>query len=103
MIHTEVIATLDVDTIEEKDAFIVIDDNNLVDIVTLARTKNWQLGHDIGLLSYNETNLKSIIANGITTITTDFTAMGQAMANMILAGKGEVIENPFVIIDRQSF
>ena len=103
MIHTEVLSTLDVSRIREKDAFIVIDDNHLVDIVSLARERNWQLGNDIGLLSYNETNLKSIIANGITTITTDFTAMGKSMAEMILAGKGEVIENPFVIIDRKSF
>ncbi|RYY62815.1 MAG: GntR family transcriptional regulator [Chitinophagaceae bacterium] len=103
MIQTEVLHAPDLGRIEEKDAFIVIDDNHLVDIVKFAREKKWQLGKDIGLMSYNETNLKSIIANGITTITTDFTAMGQAMANMILAGKGEVIENPFVIIDRQSF
>ncbi|RYY55650.1 MAG: GntR family transcriptional regulator [Chitinophagaceae bacterium] len=103
MVQAEVLHTLDVDSIEVKDAFIVIDDNHLVDIVKFAREKKWQLGKDIGLISYNETNLKSIIANGITTITTDFTAMGKAMAAMVLGGKGEVIENPFVLHDRASF
>lgn len=89
--------------IKAKDAFIVIDDNHLVDIVKASRENKWQLGKDIGLMSYNETSLKSVIANGITTITTDFDAMGKAMAEMVLNGKRQVIENPFVLIDRQSF
>ncbi len=67
------------------------------------REQQWQLGKDIGLISYNETNLKSIIANGVTTITTDFNAMGKTMADMIMNGKRDVVENPFILIDRQSF
>lgn len=103
VIATEVMNSFQPDAIKAGDAFIVIDDNHLVDIVKFAKEKNWQLGKDIGLISYNETNLKSIIANGITTITTDFAAMGKAMAEMIMSGKREVIENPFVLIDRHSF
>ena len=89
--------------IQKGDAFIVIDDNNLVDIIQAARRNDWQLGKDIGIISYNETPLKSVIGNGITTITTDFTAMGKAIAGMVLSRKREVVENPFVIIDRKSF
>jgi len=101
-IQTEV-STKVPDDIRAKDAFIVIDDNHLVDIVKTAKQNKWQLGKDIGLISYNETNLKSIIANGITTITTDFDAMGKSMAEMVLSGKRQVIENPFILIDRESF
>jgi DNA-binding transcriptional regulator YhcF (GntR family) len=89
--------------IKRQDAFIVIDDNDLVSIVKFAKTKNWQLGKDIGVISYNETNLKSVIGNGITTITTDFEKMGKTMAEMIINNRPEIVENPFVIIDRQSF
>lgn len=92
-----------VSEIQQHDAFIVIDDNDLVDIVKTAKEKNWELGKDIGLISYNETHLKSIIANGITTITTDFVAMGKTMADMIVTGKREAVENPFILIDRKSF
>ena len=67
------------------------------------KSKDWQVGKDIGILSYNETSLKSVIGNGITTITTDFEAMGRSMANIVVNGNREVVENPFVIIDRQSF
>jgi DNA-binding transcriptional regulator YhcF (GntR family) len=103
IIPTEVKSAIAVADIQKGDAFIVIDDNNLVDIILAAREKNWQLGKDIGVISYNETTLKSVIGNGITTITTDFVAMGKAMAEMVVTGKREVVENPFVIIDRKSF
>lgn len=103
IIDTSVIAAVDAAAIRKQDAFIVIDDNHLVEIVKLAKEKNWQLGKDIGLLSYNETSLKSVVGNGITTITTDFVAMGKTMADMVISGKREVVENPFILINRGSF
>ena len=102
-VTTNVKKSIDLNDIKKQDAFIVIDDNDLVEIVKLAKANNWQLGKDIGVISYNETSLKSVIGNGITTITTDFVAMGKTMAEMIVSGEREVIENPFVMIDRQSF
>ncbi len=101
--QTAVKNTISADQIQKHDAFIVIDDNHLVEIIKAAKLKNWKLGQDIGVISYNETNLKSIIADGITTITTDFAAMGKAIAEMAVSGKGEIIENAFVMIDRKSF
>ena len=103
IIPTEVRSGIRVGEIQKGDAFIVIDDNNLVDIIQCARQGDWLMGKDIGVISYNETPLKSVIGNGITTITTDFMAMGRAMAEMVVSGKREVVENPFVIIDRKSF
>lgn len=103
IIPTEVRETVWPNEIRKGDAFIVLDDNHLVDILQASRGKNWQVGKDIGILSYNETNLKSVVGNGITTITTDFAGMGKAMAAMIAGGKREVIENPFILIDRKSF
>ena len=103
VIAAEVRSSLTDLVIQKGDAFIVIDDNNLVDIILTARERGWQLGKDIGVISYNETALKSVVGNGITTITTDFVAMGKTMAAMVVSGKREVVENPFVIIDRKSF
>jgi len=103
VIQSEVRGMVQASEIRKGDAFIVIDDNHLVEIIQAAKEKGWQLGEDIGVISYNETNLKSVIGNGITTITTDFGAMGKAMAEMVISGKREVVENPFVLIDRRSF
>lgn len=102
IIYTEVKNSISND-IEKHDAFIVIDDNHLVDIIKVAKEKKWTLGKDLGVMSYNETNLKSVIADGITTITTDFLMMGKTMAEMVTTGKRGIIENPFIMIDRGSF
>ena len=103
IIATSVINKFNADDVKKQDAFIVIDDNDLVEIVKYAKSKNFQPGKDIGIISYNETSLKSVIGNGITTITTDFEAMGKSIAGMIISNEHDVIENPFVMIDRQSF
>ncbi|MNL10143.1 HTH-type transcriptional repressor YtrA [compost metagenome] len=85
------------------DCCIIMDDIDLVKMMRTARKNKWKLGTDIGILSYNETPLKSIIADGITTITTDFEQMGKSMADMIIKNKPKRIENPFLMIDRKSF
>ncbi|RPD42989.1 GntR family transcriptional regulator [Chitinophaga barathri] len=84
------------------DCYVVIDDNDLVHIIKKSNSNKLKLGQDIGVISYNETELKSIIAEGITTITTDFEHMGSRMAEMILNNETVMEENPFLIIKRKS-
>lgn len=90
-------------TYEKSDLCIAIDDKDLVRLIKAAKANQWTLGKDIGVISYNETPLKSVIAEGITTITTDFEKMGKNMADIVLNNKREYIENPFVMIERNSF
>ncbi len=87
---------------QQGDAYIVTNDNDLVTIVHNCKLKKWKIGKDIGVLSYNETNLKSVIAEGITTITPDYEAMGKAMVEMITSRRREAIENSCILIDRNS-
>lgn len=89
--------------IEHGDTFIVVDDRDLVPLVKQAQEKNLKLGAEIGIISYNEIPLKEIIAGGLTTISTDFAQMGKSMASMIISGKKEKIDNPFMMIHRNSF
>ena len=89
--------------IRKHDAFITTEDSELVTIIRAAKKNKWVIGKDIGILSYNETALKSIISDGISTITTDFNLMGKQMAEMILNREQKTIENKFVMIDRKSF
>lgn len=85
------------------DAFVIVDDRDLVFLVKHAQEKGFTLGVDLGLISYNEIPLKEIIAGGITTISTDFTEMGKNIADMVLLGKKEKIDNPFIMVHRNSF
>jgi DNA-binding LacI/PurR family transcriptional regulator len=61
-----------------------------------------KLGQDIGIISYNDTMLKEVVEDGITTISTDFKLMGRNLAKMIFSGEHKQIENPNYLIIRKS-
>lgn len=86
------------------DLCLVMDDNDLVGLILLAKKKKkWVLGNDLGIISYHETPLKSIVGDGVSTISPDFEQMGSTMANLVLQNRRVLIENPFRLIDRASF
>jgi DNA-binding transcriptional regulator YhcF (GntR family) len=89
--------------IKKGDAFIVVDDRDLEHVVRHSIENKYTLGEQLGIISYNETSLKGIIANGITTISTDFAGMGKTMASIILNNQKTKIDNPFIINLRKSF
>jgi DNA-binding transcriptional regulator YhcF (GntR family) len=84
------------------EVYIIPNDRDLVRVIEKSKVQNFKLGHDFGIISYNETPLKKVVENGITTISTDFGAMGKIMSQMILGGKKEQIENKCVLIIRNS-
>lgn len=84
------------------ECYIVILDDDLVNVVSAAQEAGLDLGKDVGVISYNDTPLKRVIANGITSISTDFRQMGQTMADMVLKRKKEHVENPCSLIRRGS-
>jgi len=89
--------------IQLHDAYITVEDTDMVSIIQAAKQKKWKIGKDIGILAYNETALKSVISDGISTISTDFILMGKQMSEMILNREQKTIENKFVLINRKSF
>jgi len=84
------------------DVYIIPNDRDLVSVIEKSKRQNLKLGSDFGIISYNETPLKKVVENGITTISTDFRAMGKIMAKMILNGKKKQIENKCYLIIRNS-
>ncbi len=88
--------------ISHGEVYIIPTDRELVRVIEKSKTQNLQLGQDFGIVSYNETPLKKIVENGITTISTNFEAMGKILAEMILKGKNEQIENKSDLIIRNS-
>lgn len=86
--------------LQDRDIFITIRERDLVNLVKQIRQKKLKLGEDIGIISYNETPLKELL--GITVITTDFKAMGESAAYMILKNKRESVNNVFKFIQRES-
>jgi DNA-binding transcriptional regulator YhcF (GntR family) len=88
--------------IKKGEVYIIPDDRDLVKVIEKSKLQNFILGVDFGIISYNETPLKKVVENGITTISTDFVAMGKILAQMILNGKKEQIENKSNLIIRRS-
>jgi len=84
------------------EVYIIPNDRDLVRVLEKAEKQKLLLGTDFGIISYNETPLKKVVANGITTISTDFTTMGKLLAQMVLTGKKEQIENKNDLIIRKS-
>ena len=83
-----------------KDLYVIITEEDLVNLVQQTRDRHYKLGEDIGIISYNDTPLKALL--GITVVSTDFQKMGAAAANMILDNKRDTIKNDFNFIDRHS-
>jgi DNA-binding transcriptional regulator YhcF (GntR family) len=84
------------------DLYVIPNDRDLVGVIEEASNQNLKLGTDFGIISYNETPLKKVVAQGITTISTHFEAMGKILAEMVLKGKNEQIENKCSLIMRNS-
>ena len=98
----EVINTLENRELKRGEVYLILDDQNLIILIKKIKEQQLKLGHDIGIISYNDTLLKEIVENGITTISTDFKEMGKKLAQMILNNEKVKIENPNALIIRNS-
>ena len=98
----EIIRSAEKRNIQKGEAYLVVSDRNLVRIVKSAAALNLELGKDVGLVSFNDTMLKEVVAGGITTISTDFIRMGKTLADMLLNHKKTKIRNPSKLIVRKS-
>jgi len=77
-------------------------DTDDVALIKLARKKKLQLGEDIGLISYNDTDVKEILEGGITVISSDFEAMARTVADVIQEKQIIRQRNPTKLILRHS-
>lgn len=101
-LQSEVIDQLADRKLTKGELYIILDDKNLIRIIKKIKEINLSIAKDIGIISYNDTLLKEIVEDGITTISTDFNLMGQRLAQMILNKEFAQIENPNRLIVRKS-
>ncbi len=100
--NNKVINTIAGEQISAGEVYINLMEDDLVKLIEKILATNLVVGKDVGVISYNETPLKKIILNGITTISSDFKAMGEQTAQMILNNKREHREVPFYLTLRPS-
>lgn len=98
----KIVDNIQVDPILSGEAFINLMEDDLVTLIERIVSLNMIMGKDVGVISYNETPLKKLILNGITTISTDFKGMGTMAAEMIKNQEIAHKEVPFYLTLRSS-
>ena len=88
--------------IAEGEVYINLMEDDLVVLINRIMALGLEIGRQVGVISYNETALKSIILNGITTVSTDFLKMGAMAAEMVLNRSRQHAEVPFYLTLRAS-
>jgi DNA-binding transcriptional regulator YhcF (GntR family) len=98
----KVVHDIQKEPINKKEVFINLMDNDLVVLIERIIESKLKVGKDVGVISYNETPLKRIILDGITTISTDFEAMGVETARIIQENTLRHVKIPFALNLRAS-
>lgn len=98
----EVISSLKNETLSKDTVYINLMEDDLVELIEKIIALDLKVCTDIGVVSYNETPIKKIILNGITTISTDFRLMGEKTAELVLNNSTEHIAIPFQVTNRYS-
>ncbi len=88
--------------VNKGNAYINLMEDDLIILMDKLIGKDLKVGKDVGIISYNETPLKRFILNGVSTMSTDFKAMGKTVADLILTDSKEHIQNPFHLTLRDS-
>lgn len=86
----------------EKRAYVVLEDSDLAELLKKCKQQQLILGQQTGIVAFNDTPLKEVLADGITVISTDHAQMGQTAAKLILEQTIEKRQNPFAMIRRNS-
>lgn len=98
----QVVRDIEEEPINVGEVFINLMENDLVILIERIISMKLKVGRDVGVISYNETPLKKIILDGITTMSSDFQMMGERTAKLIMEKSTEHIEIPFHLTLRPS-
>ncbi|MDO8992221.1 GntR family transcriptional regulator [Daejeonella sp.] len=98
----KIVNDISTEPIQEGEVFINLMEADLVTLIERIISLKLKVGKQVGVISYNETPLKKVILNGITTISTDFSKMGELAAQLILNNSHAHAEVPFHLTLRPS-
>jgi DNA-binding transcriptional regulator YhcF (GntR family) len=98
----EVVESSAIETIQKDTVYISLTEDDLVELIKKIIASDLKVAKDVGVISYNETALKEIILDGITTISTDFKLMGTKTAEFALSNCHEHFAVPFNVTLRNS-
>ena len=98
----EVVDTYRDTLVQPGHAYLCFADRDLVAFLKQVTRLGLTVGQDVGLISYDDTPMKEILAGGITVISTDFARMGQTAGQLLSGRIRSKIANPGGLILRNS-
>lgn len=101
-IQYKMIKTLDLKSIQSNTIYLIYSDIELINLLKEMEKQNWIPGTDIGIISYDDTPMKEILAGGISVLSTDFMHMGTVVASFINGTLFKQYSNPSEFILRNS-
>lgn len=84
------------------EVYILPTDRMLINLVKRCWEMGLKIGEDIGVISINDSALKEVVANGISTISTDFKEMGKTLADFVENKKTGAVKNVSRFTQRNS-
>lgn len=101
-LHDEIVSS----KIRENEVFVILNgqlDEELIELVRVAKSKDLVIGKDIGIISYNDSPINEIILDGLTALSTNFRQMGELAGKMILEKSLKKIKCDYKLVRRNSF
>lgn len=97
-----IFTSIDAEVIEQNVVYLCLDENDLILFVDKVLRTVFQIGADIGVVSYHDTLVKKFIRKGITTISIDLRGMGSIAAEMVRSNEIKKTLVPCTVISRPS-
>ena len=72
--------------VQAGDLYLMVSDRMLARFLDQCDQKQYTLGKEAGVISYNETPMKKYVKDGVTVISTDFELMGRKAAEFVSTG-----------------
>ncbi|HEX8424921.1 GntR family transcriptional regulator [Hymenobacter sp.] len=88
------------ETMQAGTAYVVMCEDDVVEIMKKLRQTNYLLGREVGIMTFNDTPLKELL--NLTVMTTDFEQMGRTTAELLLNNQKATVRNPFCVLRRGS-
>lgn len=80
----EVLPNVDENLVRKGSFWMLMDDNHLVTLLLAAKEKGLNVKDDFGVITYDDTPIKKVVADGVATISIDFNNLGKLVAEQIL-------------------
>ncbi len=88
--------------IKKGEAYMILDDADMVDFIHKQREGDFVLGQQVGMISYEDNPVKTLLSGGITSIRLNNQLVGELCAEMIITNDLKKIRIPFSVSKRKS-